>query len=294
MAVLMQQNLNFLTKNLKVLIFILPALLVGCGGRVAHVIEHSDGPPAHYQQVDVKAIPDAVPQIEPKSRYGNPDSYVVYGRRYFVMPSSKGYYAQGTASWYGTKFHSKRTSSGEPYNMFAMTAAHKTLPLPTYAEVKNLENGRKIIVKINDRGPFHDRRLIDLSYAAAKKLDMLDKGTAQVQINAIDPYQWRMAEKPVSPPTQLIQTPLQATTEVAQPKSQLYLQVAAFSEHLNAQQFAQRIMQVTGKPVVIKQADKGKSLYRVQVGPINTIGDADQISQHLQQTGYGQPLVVFN
>ena len=102
--------------------------------------------------------------MEPKSRYGNPESYVVFGKRYYVKDSSKGYVETGIASWYGTKFHGRRTSSGETYDMYAMTAAHKTLPLPTYVEVTNLNNGRSIIVKVNDRGRFHEIRIIDLSY----------------------------------------------------------------------------------------------------------------------------------
>ena len=124
---------------------------------------------------------------EPLSRYGNPESYVVYGKTYHTLSSSKGYKERGAASWYGTKFHGKRTSSGEPYDLYAMTAAHKTLPLPTYVEVTNLKNGRTVIVKVNDRGPFHDDRLIDLSYAAAAKLDILPYGTGEVEVRAIDP-----------------------------------------------------------------------------------------------------------
>lgn len=150
--------------------------------------ESLDGPPE--QDIDVTHIPNATPKIEPLSRYGNPSVYEVWGNRYRVMPHSKGYSAKGTASWYGKKFHGLRTSSGEPYDMFAMTAAHRSLPIPTYAKVKNLHNGKEVIVKINDRGPFVHDRLIDLSYAAAKKLGIHAKGTGKVQITAIDPVKW--------------------------------------------------------------------------------------------------------
>jgi rare lipoprotein A len=136
---------------------------------------------------DLSNIPDAVPQVEPKSPYGNPESYVVFGRRYHTLDSSKGYVARGLASWYGPKFDGRRTSSGEPYDMYAMTAAHKTLPLPTYARVTNMENGRSAIVKVNDRGPFYGDRIIDLSYAAASKLGVVDNGTAMVEVRAINP-----------------------------------------------------------------------------------------------------------
>lgn len=136
---------------------------------------------------DLAAIPDAVPRTEPRSRYGNPSSYVVFGRRYYLLASSEGHVERGTASWYGPGFHAARTSSGEPYDMYAMTAAHKTLPLPAYARVTNLRNGRSVVVRINDRGPFVGDRIIDLSYTAAWKLDMLRTGTAPVEVRVLSP-----------------------------------------------------------------------------------------------------------
>ena len=127
------------------------------------------------------------PVKEPYSRYGNPDSYKVEGRQYKILRSASGYKERGVASWYGTKFHKQRTSSGDAYNMYAMTAAHKTLPLPSYVRVKNLENGRQAVVRVNDRGPFRHDRIIDLSYAAAVKLGLLPKGTARVEVESIVP-----------------------------------------------------------------------------------------------------------
>lgn len=135
--------------------------------------------------------PDAVPVAEPRSRYGNPDSYEVRGVTYHVLDSSEGYEAEGMASWYGEAFQGRRTSSGEPYDMYAMTAAHRTLPIPTYVEVTNLENGRTAVVRINDRGPFHDGRIIDLSYAAARKLGVVGPGTARVRVRALEPASHR-------------------------------------------------------------------------------------------------------
>ena len=123
---------------------------------------------------------EPIPRVEPPSRSGNPDTYVVSGRRYRVKETSEGYREQGVASWYGWDFHGRKTSSGPLYNMFDLTAAHKSLPIPTYVRVTNLENGRNVVVKVNDRGPFVGRRLIDLSYAAADRLGMLSQGTAQV------------------------------------------------------------------------------------------------------------------
>src|SRR3954471_19182677 len=136
---------------------------------------------------DVLSIPDAVPRPEPRGTRGNPPFYTVFGKRYYVMASSDGWVERGTASWYGPGFHAAATSLGETYDMYAMTAAHKTLPIPCYAEVTNLRNGRKVIVRINDRGPFVGDRIIDLSYTAAAKLDMLMAGTAPVEIRVIGP-----------------------------------------------------------------------------------------------------------
>ncbi|MHB1240174.1 MAG: septal ring lytic transglycosylase RlpA family protein [Gammaproteobacteria bacterium] len=162
-----------------VLIWAGALLLTGCGTMPLR----SDGGPS--RPVDVAAIPNAVPRVEPLSRFGNPSSYVVYGRRYYVMASSEGFVQRGIASWYGTKFYGRRTASGEPYNMYAMTAAHRTLPIPTFIRVTNLRNHRWVIVRVNDRGPFARNRILDLSWAAAAKLGMLGQGTAPVATRAI-------------------------------------------------------------------------------------------------------------
>ncbi len=163
--------------------------LSGCSSRVK---KKKDGPPKHIPR-NLLRTPDAIPKVEPLSRRGNrfkngkTNTYVALRKRYSVMPTSRGYRARGHASWYGTQFHGRKTSSGEPYNMFAMTAAHPTLPLPTYVRVTNLENGKMVVVKVNDHGPFHGNRLIDLSYVAAAKLGVLGKGTARVEVESIDP-----------------------------------------------------------------------------------------------------------
>ena len=141
-------------------------------------------------KVDISTIPDAVPKMEPLSKSGNPESYVQSGKRYWIIPNPYNYKETGLASWYGTKFQGKQTSSGETYNMYKMTAAHKTLPLPTYVRVTSLTNNKTVIVKVNDRGPFKDERIIDLSYAAAKKLGISDSGTDQVEVKVIDPMQF--------------------------------------------------------------------------------------------------------
>lgn len=153
-------------------------LMSGCGGRA---VLYDDVPP------EIARIPDAVPKVEPRSRLGNPESYVLNGRRYVVLKSARGYVEYGLASWYGEPFHRRKTSSGEDYDMYSMSAAHRTLPLPSYARVTNLENGRSVVVRINDRGPLQEDRIIDLSYVAAVKLGIHRKGTARVRVQGIEP-----------------------------------------------------------------------------------------------------------
>lgn len=177
------------------IIVLLSMLLSGCfSSRNSGGYYKDDGPPR--RNVNVAKIADAVPRQEPLSRTGN-KPYKALGKRYYPMDSAKGYKERGQASWYGKKFHGNRTSSGEPYDMYAMTAAHKTLPLPTYVRVVNVDNNRAVVVKVNDRGPFLHNRIIDLSYVAAKKLDMLGRGTANVFVEAIDPKTYR-ASKPAA------------------------------------------------------------------------------------------------
>ena len=244
-------------------------------------------------KLDVKRIKDAVPRVEPKSRGGNFSPYTVLGKTYTVLDSSNGYKARGDASWYGTKFHGRLTSNGERYNMYAMSAAHKSLPIPTYVKVTNLENRRQIIVRINDRGPFHPGRIIDLSYAGASKLDMLKKGTARVEVEAIDPRQWKKnqkkqvqftrddsAELPAIKPT--VDDQLQPSNDLqtdgepssASPEfSRYYLQVAAFSCLEAAQSLQNRLLDHLNRlsqpvNVVIRPSERG--VYRVRIGPFSS------------------------
>jgi rare lipoprotein A len=165
--------------------------LAGCfttSSQKAGPVANTEPPPAPPPLVP-QAVPDAIPRVEPRSRYGNPPFYDVFGKRYYVLSSSVAYVERGVASWYGPGFHKVRTSTGEIYDMYGMTAAHKTLPLPAYVRVTNLQNGRSIVVRVNDRGPFVGNRIIDLSYTAASRLDMLRNGTAMVEVRAIDPTQ---------------------------------------------------------------------------------------------------------
>jgi rare lipoprotein A len=251
----------------------LTALLGGCDLIPTKIFDgssSSDGAPAGG--MDIANIKDAVPRAEPRSRSGNPSSYTVLGRTYHVMSDSRGYKERGIASWYGTKFHGQRTSSGEAYSMYAMTAAHKTLPLPTYVRVTNLQNGRQAIVKVNDRGPFHDNRLIDLSYAAATKLGVAAKGTGLVEVEALDP------SKGMPRPTR--------NNVVIQGNATIFLQVGAFVDRNNAERLAGRISGPMQNKVRIQPVpSQNQIIYRVQVGPMHSIEQADSISMQLAQLG---------
>jgi rare lipoprotein A len=265
--------------RLAVLVFI-ASCFTGCSS--TGPLEPSDDAPSN--PVDVSNVPNATPRPEPLSRYGNPPSYIVYGKTYYTLPSSKDYQAQGLASWYGTKFHGKRTSSGEPYDLYGMTAAHKTLPLPTYAEVTNLRNGRSVIVKVNDRGPFHDDRLIDLSYTAASKLDILATGTGMVEVRAIDTGE--LPPTPAPAPI-LVQTALQES-DLAESET-LYLQVGAFSSQENAIRMQNEIQaQNIGTVRIVEVTSAGSLLYKVQVGPLASIREADQVTRALKPLGINE------
>jgi rare lipoprotein A len=264
---------------------ILPLCLViiaGCSGTPS---SQSDGvSPHHPPPQDMANIPDATPKDEPKSRYGNPDSYVVFGKRYHTLSNSRGYTARGIASWYGSKFHGQRTSSGEPYDMYAMSAAHKTLPLPTYARVTNLKNNRSIVVKINDRGPFHDNRLIDLSYTAAWKLGIISEGTGLVEVTTLEAGETAPQKPRVAAPTRKTKRGL----------PELFLQVGAFGNSQNAQRLKQRLKEKLKTSVLIEDNDTPSNrVYRVQVGPIASVELADHLSQQLNQLGIKNPHVVI-
>ncbi len=238
------------------------------------------GPPPG--SIDVSAIPDAVPKNEPRSRYGNPESYVVHGKRYYVMDSGDNYVERGIASWYGEKFHGRRTSSGEAYDMYAMTAAHKSLPLPGYVQVRNLENGKTVIVRVNDRGPFHDNRIIDLSYTAAAKLDILAKGTGLVEVRSIGPS---------SPPRRKTVLAGASAGEMETGYSRygdggFYIQVGAFAQRLNAEKMRDRLTDLADARIVVSETTAdGKPLFRVRIGPITEVAQADRIVSGLGTYG---------
>ena len=267
----------------RILFILLSCLLLFSCGRLEKVIAPGDAAPD--KQVDVSTIPNAVPKNEPKSRYGNPESYVVFGKRYYVLDSSKNYVEKGIASWYGTKFHGRRTSSGETYDMYAMTAAHKTLPLPTYVQVKNLNNGKYIIVKVNDRGPFHENRIIDLSYTAAIKLDIIKKGTGLVEVRAIDPMR--------STKNSLVnekKNKISTNQDIS-----FYIQVGTFGELENAEILKQKLSSLGDDLIKISNVvTSGKTLYRVRIGPITDTKLSDPIVAKLSSFGIFKYRIVTN
>ncbi len=220
-------------------------------------------------------IPDAVPRPEPRSARGNPPFYEVFGKRYHVMASSTGYREQGIASWYGPTFHTRPTSSGEAYDMYAMTAAHKSLPLPTYVRVTHLGNGRSIIVRVNDRGPFVGERIIDLSYTAAHKLDMTRAGTAFVEVEALQPGSLDDAARAL----------LRAQTPTSALPPKIYAQAGAFAAADNAQRLAARLRQHGLDSVEILSPLAGSALYRVRLGPVADVAGYDALVAQLKQLG---------
>jgi rare lipoprotein A len=260
-------------------------LLAGCSTIPSSRSSYSDGiSPYHPPPSDLASIPDAVPKHEPKSKYGNPTSYEVFGKRYETLSHSKGYSARGIASWYGSKFHGQPTSSGEPYDMYGMTAAHKTLPLPSYARVTNLKNNRSVVVKINDRGPFHDNRLVDLSYTAAWKLGIIAEGTGLVEITVLEAGKSEPSPKQLAKPVRKAKRTL----------PELFLQVGAFGDSGNAQRLKERLEEQLKTSVLIQDNDTpSHTVYRVQVGPIASVELADHLSQQLGQLGIENPHVVI-
>ena len=270
--------------------------------RYRHRQDHGpDAPP-----IDVSKIPEPVPKAEPRSRYGNKATYSVLGRSYHVLPSARGYVERGTASWYGSKFHGYRTSSFEPYDMYQFSAAHKTLPLPSYARVTNLDNGKSVVVRVNDRGPFHEGRVIDLSYAAAVKIGVWPNGTARVEVRAIDPDHpedsraTSLVASAASPrpsalspqPSHATASPPSATIPASAPG--IYLQIGAFGERANAERaLASARRAGLDHTRIDSVAVAGRTVHRVRIGPLADAAAADALSARIRTLGLGEPRVAL-
>lgn len=218
-----------------------------------------------------------------RSRYGNGPIYEVLGRRYVVLDSREGYRERGIASWYGKKFHGRLTSSREPYDMYALTAAHKTLPLPTWAKVTNLRTGQSVVVRINDRGPFVANRLIDLSYAAALAIGIVEDGTGMVEVAALDGY----------PAAQVVAAAAPEPPANAAAEARLYLQVGAFGDAGNAERRFAQLKDGGIEPAFLHEdAAVQPALYRVRIGPIANVAQYDSLVLKLQSLGISEMHLV--
>lgn len=256
-------------RSVHFLLFLISFLVLGSCGEI------KDSAPANYSK-QWHEIPDAVPVAVKQSKYGNPDSYTVMGKTYYLMDSSEGFQQKGIASWYGNKFHGQRTSSGEDYDMYAMTAAHKTMPIPVFVEVTNIDNNRKAIVKVNDRGPFHEGRIIDLSYAAATKLGVAQTGTANVSIRVVTSAE----DKALRRSETFVESPVSEGDK-------LYVQVAAFSTEENALQHLGKLQGEGFNDVRLHiESKKGKAVYRVRIGPLPSDYVAKKVLTQLKQKNH--------
>lgn len=241
---------------------LLALFLAGCG--TAPFEERDSAPDT---RLDPSLIKDAVPRADPVTRAGNKSPYTVLGETYHLLDSAAGYQQRGVASWYGRKFHGRPTANGERYSLYAMTAAHRSLPIPCYVRVTNLENGRSAVVRVNDRGPFHSERIIDLSYAAAVKLGYADKGTALVEVEWIDVDNGDNVEA-------------ETETTAEGSGSRHFVQAGAFRSRTLADNLRQRLSEVVTHPVSI-DAGSDPALYRVRIGPLSSRNAAERLRSHL-------------
>ena len=235
---------------------------------------HVEQDSAPLRPISQDEVFDAIPQADPILRFGNVSPYVIDGVTYHVLEDYSDYREQGTASWYGAKFSGHKTSNGELYDLYQPSAAHKTLPIPSYARVTNLDNGKSIVVRVNDRGPFHSDRIIDLSYAAAVKLGYMEQGTAQVEVEVMEVVGVEDRRDPLY-------------------GNYRYLQLGAFGREASAQTLVEALKPLLTAEVFVSVVESdGTLLYRVRVGPVDDKSHLLAVQQQLQDSGYdaGQPL----
>lgn len=299
--------------SFKAALTVLPLIvLAACSSTQTSTVQHQSdsrysmsqdtGPLGDY---DISDLKNAVPTAEPYSRGGNRSPYTVWGKSYHVMESGDGYQASGIASWYGAKFHGHKTSNGETYDMYEMSAAHRNLPLPSFVEVTNLANNRKVIVRVNDRGPFHSERIIDLSYAAAKKLGFSDKGTARVHVAAITVRPdgtWVAAGRDkagavaaTSPTATVGKAPaIRSANSSEKEAATAYVQVGAFRDAGSAAAFQAQVRSMTDVPVtVVAPVNAVDGWHRVQIGPFGSRAAAETERDRIHGRRLGQPVVVM-
>lgn len=254
-------------------------------------------------EIDMSHVPDAVPRYENRTIAGNKNPYTVLGKTYYLMDDERAYTERGKASWYGYKFNGERTSNGELYDMFSMTGAHKTLPIPSYVRVTNVDNHKTVVVRINDRGPFHDGRIIDLSYAAAQRLGITRVGTGNVEVEVVVPegdprpplLRSRKTELASSAKEAGIVSKAEAGVAANDTKipEGTYLQIAAFGVQNSAKQFAASVSKALSYPVVISTSPAPNKLYRVRVGPFKDAQSMQTARDQLQKIDILQTHVVY-
>jgi rare lipoprotein A len=279
---------------------------------------YMDDGPGDDEPDDLLAIPDAVPKIEPYASRGN-RPYEVFGKTYSPFLDDRPFVQRGRGSWYGRKFHGQRTSSGEPYDMYKMTAAHPTLPIPSYARVTNLANGKQVIVRVNDRGPFHSARIMDLSYTAALKLGYVQQGSAELQVERILPTEIERlsanrqssgssaaasasvsvlsVDQPAKPEVSVLAVPVAnvggevASVSAAVPAG-VYLQLGAYSRESSAEAARSRLQQQWEGSLPPIEVVPAGSVFRLFSGPFASRDEATNVAQKLKDSGASKPLIV--
>lgn len=247
---------------------------------------YKDDGPGMNAPPNLEQTPDAVPRAEPLHRFAN-RPYEVFGKQYVPVAHAAEFRQRGTASWYGRRYHGQRTSSGEPYDMYAMSAAHPTLPIPSYARVTHLGNGRSVVVRINDRGPFHADRIIDLSYTAALKLGYVEAGSAQVEVETVTPGNGEVvaAQPPAASP------PVVPQASAAQPRG-VFLQLGAFAARDNAESFRSRVQRDLGWLADTIHVHASSGLFKLQLGPYATAEHARQVADRIRAELSVSPVLV--
>ena len=273
----------------KFYVILILALITGCSEKkevvkktnhVRYSIKQDTAP--SNQSLDITSLQQWEIKPEPKSRYGNHSPYVVFGKTYHLEDAGHEFEQTGTASWYGKKFHGHKTSNMETFDMYKLTAAHRTLPLPSYVEVTNLDNNKKVVVRVNDRGPFKSKRIIDLSWAAAKALDYDTKGLANVRIKLLQSPGVQFASKPEKQPTR------------PEDKEYKYLQVGAFSDKTKALDIASDLSKLVLLPVYVSDTLAQSPLYRVRIGPLTEEENIIDIIQKVQNKGFFNTKMVVD
>ena len=257
---------------------------------------YKDDGPGVNPPANLAAIPDAEPRLEPLHRFAN-RPYEVFGKNYVPLTRVEPFTERGTASWYGRRYHGAKTSSGEPYDMYSMNAAHPTLPIPSYARVMNLANGRSVVVRINDRGPFHSGRVIDLSYTAAYKLGYVDAGSARVEVQAVVPGAAQVTAAPEAPPKAASRAAPRperpAETAGAGDATRIFLQLGAFAAEANAESFRAHMARDLAWLSELIQVREVDGLFKLRLGPYRSQDDARRVAERIRSDLGVAPVLVL-